>query len=354
MMNLNFEEPPVGQTAFNDTKWRKWHKLFMNGETRHSIQSLIADVPLEDTADERICLKLGDALAAALPMVTFDTTRPHSVLAEVVGPGAINRVLKISRKLMFKAWAASGDTTSARSLSGYLSDVPKAIAGASPEERAELVITDEDFEPVHGLRADPGAPGPAPPAAGPVPTLAEGAGEAAQDAYALAVAARNARAEAVRIHQEAMAAHEEWTTAHPAHVGWLALLHYEDLVDSGGRASPAAQLMRVMPAMAAEGTRGDITLRDVANELQAQARKHAKVAPAEAVAPAQMAEIVAMFHVERPLPVHLVAFAPRSKERLVQASALQYENPRRHVASKPPATSSPPSRPLPRHQPPAR
>ena len=72
----------MGQTVFNRIKWRKWHKLYVNGETRHSINSLIADVPLEEAADGRVCLKLGDALAVGLPMVTFNTTRPHSVLTE--------------------------------------------------------------------------------------------------------------------------------------------------------------------------------------------------------------------------------------------------------------------------------
>ena len=155
---MSFEEPVAGDDDFARIRARGKHSLFGNGETRHSVKALIADVPLEDTADERVFLRLGDALAVCLPMATFATKRCHSVLIEVIKAEKISRMLGISRKLMAQVWGASGDATTARCLGGYLGDVPKALAGASDEDRAALTLTDADFETVHGLRASPGAP----------------------------------------------------------------------------------------------------------------------------------------------------------------------------------------------------
>ena len=123
----SYAEPAAGGDDFDRIRARG-AQLFGNGETRHSFRALIADVPLEDTADGRVCLKMGDALAVCLPMATFGTERRHSVLTEVIGAETISRMLDISRKLMAKVWEASGDATTARCLGGYLGDVPKALA----------------------------------------------------------------------------------------------------------------------------------------------------------------------------------------------------------------------------------
>ena len=40
------------------------------GEAHHLLKALLADFPLEDAADMRVCLKMGDALATGLPMAT--------------------------------------------------------------------------------------------------------------------------------------------------------------------------------------------------------------------------------------------------------------------------------------------
>lgn len=53
---------------------------------------------------------------------------------------------------MAQVWGASGDATTARCLGGYLGDVPKALAGASDEDRAALTLTDADFDIRGGAR----------------------------------------------------------------------------------------------------------------------------------------------------------------------------------------------------------
>ena len=100
MLSLSFEEPVPGADDFARIRARGAQKLYGNGETRHSLKSLIADVPLEETADGRVCLRMGDALAVGLPMATFATTRGHSALTEMIGAEAISRVLNTSRKLV--------------------------------------------------------------------------------------------------------------------------------------------------------------------------------------------------------------------------------------------------------------
>ena len=55
MLSLNFDEPIAGAGAddFSRIRARGAQKIYGNGEARHSLKALIADVPLEDTAEGR-------------------------------------------------------------------------------------------------------------------------------------------------------------------------------------------------------------------------------------------------------------------------------------------------------------
>ena len=70
MLTLSFDEPAAGADDFSRIRARNDHKMYGNGEAHHLLKALLADFPLEDAADMRVCLKMGDALATGLPMAT--------------------------------------------------------------------------------------------------------------------------------------------------------------------------------------------------------------------------------------------------------------------------------------------
>ncbi len=114
MLSFSYEDAPAGAGADARATARGDHKLFMNGETRHSIKEFSADIPQEVLADGRVCLRAGDAQALGLPLATFGTTRKHSVVSQVLKDESISRVANTSRKLMNKVWVAGGGAGAAR------------------------------------------------------------------------------------------------------------------------------------------------------------------------------------------------------------------------------------------------
>ena len=143
MLSFSYEDAPAGADADARATARGDHKLFMNGETRHSIKEFSADIPQEVLADGRVCLRAGDAQALGLPLATFGTTRKHSVVSQVLKDESISRVANTSRKLMNKVWVAGGGAVAARGLSEFQGDVAKALAGATDEDKQSLTLVDD-------------------------------------------------------------------------------------------------------------------------------------------------------------------------------------------------------------------